>query len=217
MILFYEAMKRARVVLVIFVLTIIIVVEFARIVCLTKRVNLINDQNCFLSEEQVISILSSERKYNRLKLSQNSVRDSNWRDVWDNKTFSESRQFMVGLWLPESLCHSCYTKELEAYRNFSSHTQYEKTLIVTNISNQRQLKSFITYNKIRIPVFSVINNEFPFNNSEEPIIFLLDPDLHILCPIVLYPGSINLMKVFFTFSKSMLSINNPNINNIQFK
>jgi len=56
MILFYEAMKRARVVLVIFVLTIIIVVEFARIVCLTKRVNLINDQNCFLSEEQVISI-----------------------------------------------------------------------------------------------------------------------------------------------------------------
>jgi hypothetical protein len=132
-----------------------------------------NDTSDMITQKQAMGILRSSHFYKGLGLRPELLRNEKWESLDVTSDFFQGNRYLVCLWFPEELCESCYSEELESFKHFSDKIGYDKTAIITNSLNPRIIRTFIKANKLRFPVFSLIDRNIPINQIDNPI--LLNP------------------------------------------
>ncbi|TSA37990.1 MAG: hypothetical protein D4R64_04335 [Porphyromonadaceae bacterium] len=163
-----------------------------------------DDTSDMITQKQATGILQSSHFYKDLGFRPELLRDDKWESLNMTSNFFQDNSFIVCLWYPEELCESCYSEELESFKHFSDKIGYDKTAIITNSLNPRIVRTLIKSNKLRFPVVSLVDRGVRMNQVREPVLFLLNQRYQVESPVLLLPGSKNVMAVYFNFAIQLL-------------
>lgn len=190
-----------------------LIIVFLFLTTLMSSINVIikirkkNDKGSItkVTEQRISKMLFSIYNNQGIDLQIQDLRNSKWETLESSEKLFDGNSLLLGFWLPEELCELCYYHEIELLREFVNNIGSDKSLIITNTQNPRQMQTFLENNRGFAEIYTLNSKENKLNELAVPGVFLLNEEMSILFFMEILPGAAMYFSSYLIFAKSLIN------------